>query len=142
MKTTFNPVYDISVFYVSSLHRLSRFDRHGLIPNLLDGGWKARFNCRDAVWWWLYCIKIYAEAVPEGHTILSEPVIRLFPSDSQEEAGHEETTVKQPLQEVIHEALVKHYRVCKSSISVVMNYYIVVVGCRLHDVFWTRSTST
>lgn len=27
--------------------------RHGLLPNLQDSGRKPRYNCRDAIWYWM-----------------------------------------------------------------------------------------
>lgn len=41
-----------------------------------------RYNCRDAVWWWLYTIKCYVEEAPSGINILSDTVSRLYPTDT------------------------------------------------------------
>ncbi|XP_028967982.1 glycogen debranching enzyme [Galendromus occidentalis] len=81
--------------------------RHGLIPNLLDRGTNSRYNCRDAVWFWLECIKQYADIVPQGESILKDPVSRLYPQDDSDALPVD--TVIMPLHDVMQEALQKHW---------------------------------
>jgi len=56
--------------------------RHGLLPNLMDGGSRPRYNCRDAVWWWAQAVQDYCTLAPEGVGVLSARVRRRWPSDN------------------------------------------------------------
>jgi glycogen debranching enzyme len=81
--------------------------RHGLIPNLLDQGYNPRYNCRDAVWWWLASIQDYCVHAPEGVEFLKTSLCRLFPWDDYDNPNAP-ATHKVTLMDLIQEAMQRH----------------------------------
>ncbi|KAH0785625.1 Glycogen debranching enzyme [Histomonas meleagridis] len=59
--------------------------RHGLIPNLHDGGLNPRYNARDATWWFLQSLQDYAIMSGQGGDVFNLKVPRIFPCDDQTE---------------------------------------------------------
>ncbi|XP_052738312.1 glycogen debranching enzyme [Bicyclus anynana] len=97
--------------YDDARHHILAFGaclRHGLIPNLLDGGRRARYNCRDAVWWWLRSVQQYCDEAPDGAALLAAAVPRLFPADDAAPAPP--GAADQPLHDVVQEALDVHFQ--------------------------------
>jgi len=82
--------------------------RHGLIPNLLDEGKNARFNCRDAVWWWLTAVLDYIEISEDAGQIMKDPVVRLYPGEDESSWSAGGPEIVQPLEDVVNEALMVH----------------------------------
>ena len=56
--------------------------RHGLVPNLLDGGGNCRYNSRDATWWFLQSLQDYV--LLSGDNIFTYHVPQIFPTDSED----------------------------------------------------------
>ncbi|XP_069581806.1 glycogen debranching enzyme-like isoform X1 [Brachyistius frenatus] len=80
--------------------------RYGLIANLLGLSGSARYNSRDAVWWWLQCVQEFCSLVPDGISILRCPVSRIYPTNESQPqpAG----AWNQPLCDVIQEVMQRH----------------------------------
>ncbi|KAJ1823103.1 bifunctional 4-alpha-glucanotransferase/amylo-alpha-1,6-glucosidase [Coemansia sp. RSA 2599] len=81
--------------------------KHGLIPNLLDGGRFPRYNARDATWFWLQAVQEYCETAPEGLSLLQTSVARRFPDGEtfvpwdSDEAFSKSSTVAELIQEIM-----------------------------------------
>lgn len=86
--------------------------RHGLIPNLHDGGMNPRYNARDATWWFLQALQEYAIMSGEGGNVFNILVPRLFPTDNQIEFNrnwlHKKNRPIVTMGDIVFEILNKH----------------------------------
>ncbi|KAL0230996.1 hypothetical protein GEMRC1_010401 [Eukaryota sp. GEM-RC1] len=83
--------------------------RHGLIPNLMSGGEGARYNARDATWFFLNSIINYVEQVPKGDSILKEKVPLIYSDDDAEPIVDSSQSRRiLTLVDVIYEILARH----------------------------------
>lgn len=82
--------------------------RHGMIPNLLDGGNNSRYNARDATWWFLQAVQDYIKMSPEGTRLLTTEVEMKFRSDNQSEHFSSTSSRKMTISDIIHQILQSH----------------------------------
>ncbi|CAF4553443.1 unnamed protein product [Rotaria sp. Silwood2] len=80
--------------------------RHYLIPNIMYDEKNARYNCRDAVWWWLYSILNYTKFVVNGYEILCDNISRIYPNDDSSPKIVD--SYNQKLHYLIYEILLNH----------------------------------
>ena len=81
--------------------------RHGLLPNLLNGGKNPRYNCRDAPWWWLQSVQDYVNLAPGGSEIFSADIRKLYHSDDAQVnfSSSEMITLSELIQELVQRHL-------------------------------------
>jgi len=90
---------DVILMFATSL-------RHGLLPNLLDGGRNSRYNCRDATWFFVKAIKDYTEFTNDFSILKEKVPIRALSDDKDEneqkkKSGEVKTlTLAQVIQEI------------------------------------------
>lgn len=85
--------------------------KHGMVPNLLNGGKNPRYNSRDSVWFFLQNVQDYTKIVPNGVSILQEKVSRRFlPYDDTffEFDDPRAYSTQSTIAEIIQEALQRH----------------------------------
>ena len=85
--------------------------RHGLIPNLHDGGMNPRYNARDATWWFLQALQDYAYMSGEGGDVFKWKVPRIFPCDDQDEFRRAYEGKNRPvvtMGDIVQEIMTKH----------------------------------
>jgi glycogen debranching enzyme len=101
--------------------------RHGLIPNLHDGGMNPRYNARDATWWFLQALQDYA--IMSGENVFAIQVPRIFPSDDQLEHQRRYEQAERPIvsmASLVQEIMTKHANG--------IHFIEWNAGCRIDDV--------